>query len=142
MSTATEDQALTALPGPSIDEFEKHAFEVEGFDHEAHLFVAWQYLQQYDLLESIDRFRQTLISLTRNLGIPDKYHETITWFFMIAVAEGACGSAKTDWARFKQENSALFRRSPGVIRDYYSEERLMSDAARSSFLLPDAAIAG
>lgn len=142
MAAATDGHTDDMPPGPSIAEFEEHAFEVEAFNHEAHVYVAWLYLQQYDLLESIDRFRQTLISLTRNLGIPGKYHETITWFYMIVVAEGSRGSAGTNWRSFKQENSALFRRSPSVIRDYYSEDRLMSDEARATFLLPDNAVAG
>ncbi|MGI9263271.1 MAG: hypothetical protein ACR2QR_14590 [Woeseiaceae bacterium] len=142
MNTAIAGQAPGTAPGPSITEFEEHAFEVEAFDHEAHLFVAWQYLQQFELLESIDRFRQTLISLTRKLEIPGKYHETITWFYMIAVAEGATGDAQTDWGIFKQENPALFRRSPSVVRDYYSGARLMSEQARATFLLPDLAALG
>ena len=129
-------------PGPSLAEFEAHAFEVASFDHEAHVYVAWLYLQEFDLLESIDRFRRTLISLTRKLGMPGKYHETITWFYMIAVAEGATGPAADNWELFKQRNPALLRRSPGIIRDYYSEGRLMSDMARASFLLPDLAAAG
>lgn len=124
-------------PGPSIADFEAHAFDIDAFDHEAHLYVAWQYLRHYDLLESIERLRQTLIRLTGNLGIPGKYHETITWFYMIAVAERATGKASTDWRIFKQENAVLFRRSPSVIRDYYSAGRLTSEFARKTFVLPD-----
>jgi len=126
-------------PGPTIEEFEAHAFAIDSFDHEAHVYVAWLYLQRYDLLTSIDRFRTTLIRLTENLGMPGKYHETITWFYMIVVAESLVGNSKSGWECFKRQNPALFRRNPSVIRDFYSEERLMSDAARATFLLPDLA---
>jgi hypothetical protein len=142
MDPNLQKRSAEPSPGPSIEEFEAHSFEVEGFNHEAHIYVAWQYLQTHELLESIDRFRSTLISLTRKLGIPGKYHETITWFYMIAVAEGAQGAARSDWALFKRENPAMFRGSPTLICDYYSEDRLMSDKARSTFLLPNLAIAG
>jgi len=135
-------QSPSGKPGPSLAEFEAHAFEVESFDHEAHVYVAWLYLQEYNLLESIDRFRSTLMHLTREQGIPGKYHETVTWFYMIAVAEGATGPARDDWDLFRSCNPAMFRRRPGVIRDYYSEGRLMSDKARTTFLLPDLAAAG
>ena len=142
MPSRSQLSSMTGAPGPSLPEFEAHAFEVESFDHEAHVYVAWQYIQAYDLLESINRFRSTLIQLTRKLGIPGKYHETITWFYMIAVAEGATGQAKDNWDLFKSRNPEMFRRSPGIIRDYYSEGRLMSDEAQATFLLPDLAAAG
>ncbi|MDH3440836.1 MAG: hypothetical protein OEM63_08800 [Gammaproteobacteria bacterium] len=142
MPAGIQSLASSGNPGPSLAEFEAHAFDVESFDHEAHLYVAWLYLQQYDLLESLDRFRSTLIRLTRKLGIPGKYHETITWFYMIAVAEGAIGPARDNWELFKGRNPAIFRRSPGLIRDYYSEGRLMSDEARTTFLLPDQTAVG
>lgn len=124
-------------PGPTIGEFEALEFDPERFDHEAHVFVAWSYLSQFDLLESISRYRKTLRRLTAMLGVPGKYHETITWFYMIAVAEHAEASKVTDWASFKSASPELFRRNPGIISDYYSRSRLMSEMARKKFILPD-----
>ena len=128
-----------ALPGPTVDEFESLAFDPESFDHEAHVCVAWRYLQDCELLTAIERYRTTLKRLTSKLGIPEKYHETITWFYMIAVAEGMSGRSATDWTAFRSENPALFERNPGAIRRHYSDERLQSEAARRVFLLPDIA---
>ena len=139
MNTAHTAPALEVPPGPTIEQFEALDFEVASFDHEAHVFVAWSYLQNCDLLEAIRRYRQTLVRLTTRLGIPDKYHETITWFYMVAVAEAAVDDAATDWSFFKARNPALFRRSPSIVRDFYSEDRLMSAKARSLFVLPDLA---
>jgi len=126
-------------PGPSIEAFEKLDVEPQAFGHEAHVYVAWCYLQRFDLLTSIDRFRSALLALTAKMGAPDKYHETITWFYLIAVAERAEGTASTDWAVFKQSNADLFERAPGIIQRYYSDERLFSALARRTFLLPDLA---
>ena len=123
--------------GPTIGEFEALEFDPERFDHEAHVFVAWSYLRQFDLLESISRYRKTLRRLTAMLGVADKYHETITWFYMIAVAEHADANNVTDWASFKSASPELFRRNPGIINDYYSSSRLMSELARRKFILPD-----
>ena len=128
---------MTAVPGPDISTFESLEFDVASFDHEAHLAVAWRYLQHCDLLEAIGRYRDTLKRLTCKLGVPEKYHETITWFYLIAVSEAATGAAKTDWNRFRTENPALFRREPSVIRRFYSAARLMSEEARERFVLPD-----
>jgi len=126
-------------PGPSLQQFEALDFDPDTFDHEAHVYVAWCYVRECELLEAIRRCRDTLRRLTTRLGIPDKYHETITWFYLVAVAEAASGSAVHDWWQFKRANPALFRRSPSIVRRFYSEGRLMSDLARSSFVLPDLA---
>lgn len=129
-----------SLPGPTIREFESLRFDPASFDHEAHVCVAWRYLQDFELLDAIARYRSTLKRLTSKLGIPEKYHETITWFYMIAVAEGAVGEARNDWPAFKAENPELFERNPSAIRRHYTNERLNSDNARELFLLPDVAI--
>ena len=64
--------------GPTISAFEALEVDPETFNHAAHMFVAWSYLQKYDLSTSLPRYRETLKRLTRKLGVPDKFHETIT----------------------------------------------------------------
>ncbi len=118
-----------------IEHFEKGTIDPDRFDHEAHVYVGWSYLQRYDLKDSINRFSQALRRLTEKLGIESKYHETITWFFMILIAERQPQSA--DWQSFKQRNRDLFSTRPSIISRYYSTERLGSSVARSQFVLPD-----
>lgn len=125
------------VPGPTIEAFESLDFDAGNFDHEAHVYVAWNYLQRYELLESIGRYRKTLKRLTSSLGVPEKYHETITWFYMIAVSQHSMMTAASDWPEFRAKNPELFERSPGVIERFYSKSRLKSNEARQSFLLPD-----
>ena len=129
------------LPGPEIEAFEALRFDVGSFNHEAHVCVAWRYLQQYDLLESINRYRRTLKQLTRRIGVPEKYNETITWFFVIAIAERLTPETTEDWDAFKATNPELFTSKPGLIRKFYSASRLGSEAAKIRFLLPDVCIA-
>ena len=69
-----------------------HAFEAghidpADFDHAAHVYVAWLYLQQTSLAEAIARFTAALRQLTARAGADARYHETITWFFLIVIAE-------------------------------------------------------
>jgi len=137
VNRALAQMALVPQPGPTLAEFESLNFEAEKFDHEAHVFVAWSYVQEFDLLTAIDRYRSTLRRLTSKLGIPGKYHETITWFYMIAVKERAIGAAAADWNCFREGNPDIFERKPGILEDNYSKARLMSDQARATFLLPD-----
>ena len=124
-------------PGPTIERFEALDIVPTDFDHEAHIYVAWSYLQRFDLLTSIERYRSVLRRLTEKFGVPDKYHETITWFNLIGVAERAMGEAATDWSRFRDQNPELFARNPSIIRRFYSESRLTSEAAKRTFVLPD-----
>lgn len=124
-------------PGPTIERFEALDIVPTDFDHEAHIYVAWSYLQRFDLLTSIERYRSVLRRLTEKFGVPDKYHETITWFYLIGVAERAMGEAATDWSRFRDQNPELFARNPSIIRRFYSESRLTSEAAKRTFVLPD-----
>ena len=44
----------------SLEDFECANVDPEQFDHEAHVFVAWSYLQKYELDESIERFSSAL----------------------------------------------------------------------------------
>jgi len=124
-------------PGPSIAEFEALDFDLARFDHEAHVCVAWRYLQHCDVLTAIERYAATLRRLTAKLGVPGKYHETITWFYLLAVAERAVGEAASDWGRFQLAAPELFAAHPGFVERYYSAELLRSEQARARFVLPD-----
>ena len=118
-------------------EFKAAIVNPEEFDHEAHVLVAWRYLQDDDLLPAIEKYSDALKILTRKLGVEGKYHETITWFYMIAVAERLADATKGDWPGFQLANKDLFARSPSLIQQFYSDAHLMSDTARRLFVLPD-----
>ena len=124
---------------PTIEQFEAGDVDVESFDHEAHVYVAWSYLQETDLLNAIARYRSALQRLVRKLGAEGKYHETITWCYLMAIAERLESAPGSDWPAFRQANPDLFERGVGWLRGYYSEERLWSARARRTFVLPDRA---
>ncbi len=118
-----------------IEDFERGDVDAKQFNHEAHVFVAWSYLQKYQLQESIARFCKALRKLTKKLGVESKYHETISWFFMILIAERK--AASEDWQAFRRRNADLFATQPAIISAYYSSERLGSLLARTQFVMPD-----
>lgn len=121
----------------SIEDFDAGRIDPQFFDHEAHVQIAWTYLRKYGLAEAIDSFSAALRRLTRSLGIESKYHETITWFFLILIAERRSASTPDDWDTFKCSNADLFASEPSIINRYYSAARLASDSARKQFVLPD-----
>ena len=120
----------------SVDAFERGTIDAPEFDHEAHVYVAWSYLDRYPLTVAIERFSNALKSLTDKLGVPDKYHETITWFYLLLIAERR--HATEGWEAFRRDNEDLFNPGDSVLTRYYRPATLASDRAKRSFVLPDA----
>ena len=133
--------ATPSQPALSIDDLEQNRIEGGSFDHEAHVYLAWLYLDRYPLTEAIDRFTSALKRLTTKLGVPGKYHETISWFYMLIIAQRRSGNAGNDWPNFKEKNPDLLSRDANVLNRYYSKETLATDAARRAFVLPDRLVA-
>jgi hypothetical protein len=59
----------------------------EGFPHVSHLRVAWVYLEECAEVEAAcERMAATLRRFAAAVGKPEKYHETITLFWIRALA--------------------------------------------------------
>ena len=119
----------------TVQRFEAGEIDAEHFDHEAHVYMGWQYVRAYDLATAIVRFDRALRRLTAELGIPGKYHATITWAFLILIKEryrdGEC------WQAFRSRNPELMADSKTLLGRYYSDALLFSDLARRQYVLPD-----
>lgn len=128
-------------PALTIEKFELGEIDGDSFDHEAHVYIAWLYLNEVAVTEAIERFTLALRRLTTKLGVPGKYHDTISWFFMLIIAERRDGQARQIWSEFKADNNDLLQRENNILYRYYSKEILASDEARRSFVLPDKLVA-
>lgn len=137
MSAAASPAAGRCLP--DVGTFEAGAFDAARFDHEAHVHVAWCYLARYPLAEAIARFTSALRALTVRLGAAAKYHETVSWFFMIVLADRMADGKHADWETFRRRNADLFTDARALLARHYSEECLASARARARFVLPDRA---
>lgn len=122
-------------PRLSIEQFEAGDVDAERFDHEAHVYIAWLYVQAFDLADAVARFDCALRRLTARLGVPGKYHATITWLFLVLINERA--AQNETWGEFRTRNNDLIRDSKTTLQRYYSDTLLFSDEARQHFLLPD-----
>jgi hypothetical protein len=123
-------------PTLTLEAFEAAAIDPAAFDHEGHVYVGWLYLERLPLLEALQRYSGALRRLTERLGVPDKYHETITWFYLVLIAERRDATRGHGWFAFRSENDDLFH-ARAMLARYYSEELLMSNRARQTFVLPD-----
>lgn len=121
----------------SVDELERGAIDVDAFDHQAHVFAAWRFVSEMPLPEAISRFSEALKRLTRELGVPEKYHGTVTWFYLLLIAERQRRSET--WEEFRAANEDLF--APNLLSRYYTQKCLNSDEARRGFVLPDRIVA-
>ncbi len=128
---------MTSATGPTITiaQFEASDVDPDEFNHEAHVYVGWLYVQQFELSTAISRFDAALRRLVTKLGANGKYHATLTWFYLLLIADRA--EDDETWQMFRSRNLDLLTNSRGVLSRYYSDGYLFSDRARERFVLPD-----
>jgi hypothetical protein len=108
----------------------------EGFPHASHLHVAWVYLaESLSVQEAGDKMRATLRRFVGAAGKPQKYHETITLFWVYLLARARLDSGAERLEDVVHANPQLLENNFPLA--YYSAERLFSDEARVSWTEPD-----
>ena len=126
----TDDQLLAGL--------ESGELLPDQFHHTQHVRAAWIYLNRYPILEAISRFCGTLRAFATALGKPDRYHETITWAYLLLINERIQRSAgAAGWEHFAASNPDLLDWTSPIVRRYYSQDILDSPLARKVFVMPD-----
>ena len=121
-----------------IDALETCAIPKSGFDHAAHVRVAWIYLQDLPLVRALERFAVSLKRYAKSVGADGLYHETITWTYMFLINERRERAPGSSWEEFAAANPDLFDDHKRLLSIYYQEETLHSDLARKTFVMPDA----
>ena len=108
----------------------------ENFHHLSHLHVAWVYLSESSSVnEAAAKMRDTLRKFAASAGKAEKYHETITLFWVHLL-----GTIRR--ASFRQTLEQVVQAKPRLLEknfplDYYSHEILFSDRARTEWVEPD-----
>src|SRR5437764_14882182 len=109
------------------------------FRHEEHLRAAFLYLTRSgDFGEGAVRFRRDLRRFAAAHGVPERYHETLTWAYLALVNERAHGSSFATSAGFLRSHPELLDAKGGVFSRYYDLGAVTRSArARQVFVLPD-----
>jgi len=123
--------------------FESLKFPIKDFHNEEHVRLAWVYLTRHSLIESLQRFVGSLKAFVAFHRAEAKYHETITWSFLLLINERMlrANSIQT-WKQFRTSNPDLFASEENVLTRYYSDETLRSEFARSHFVMPNLGVVG
>ena len=117
--------------------FEAGDVDATGFTHAEHVRYAFEMLARHPFDEALARYAGGLRRLTARLGVPEKYHATITVAFLAAVAEGRARSGAATWEAFAAAAPELLDKR--CLGRWYPAEVLASDLARATFVLPPAA---
>lgn len=123
------DQAFRAA-------FETCAISPDGFNHEAHLRLAYVYLVEYGSDGAHQRMREALLAFLAHYRIPaTKFHETLTRAWVLAVSHFMSKSASASFSEFGAQSQPLF--DSKAMLTHYSAETLFSPEARVSYVEPD-----
>ncbi|PKO34933.1 MAG: hypothetical protein CVU34_05460 [Betaproteobacteria bacterium HGW-Betaproteobacteria-7] len=108
-----------------------------GFDHYGHVRVAWLLLRSHSLDVAVDRTCDGIARLAGHLGVPGKYHRTISEALVRLMFHGGAASPELSWEGFIVANSPLMDDARSLLARHYSNEQLASSEARERFVAPD-----
>lgn len=107
------------------------------FSHRNHLRAAWLYLERHPLPEAAMYCALAIQKYAAGLGVPEKFHLTLTLAFMHIIAELRAQHPAGDWETFLAACPDLQRDAKGIVSRYYSAALLESERARRTFVPPD-----
>jgi hypothetical protein len=123
-----------------LRQFEDCSLPLDRFHHAVHIQIAFLYLRKYPVLEVLRRFPEALKRYAATHGKTGLYHETITWAYILLIHERMLRAAQAQtWEEFAATNEDLLTWSGTILKQYYRDETLSCDLARTIFLFPDKA---
>ena len=120
-----------------LDKFVDTTLPSDQFHHQQHVNVAWLFVRKYGMPAALSEFTTAIKRFAAAKGANGLYHETITWAFLLLIADRQARHPAQTWPQFAADNADLLVWKPSILNRYYSNELLASDLARRSFLMPD-----
>jgi hypothetical protein len=120
-----------------FDRFADASLPADQFHHQQHVHVAWMFVQQYGMPAALAEFSSAIKRFADAKGATGLYHETITWAFVLLIADRQARQPVNSFEEFAAANPDLLTWKPSILNRYYSKELLASDLARRTFLMPD-----
>lgn len=134
-----------------VSAFESGTLPPEQFPHRAHVRLAWIYLRRYPLADAAARFTSGIRAFATRAGKPEKYHETITWAYLLliqdrlarekaarqAAGDSSCAAPAPDFDSFAEANADILLNGRALLERWYHPSTLDSPLARLTFVWPD-----
>ncbi|WP_290654011.1 hypothetical protein [Idiomarina sp.] len=118
-------------------QLEQRSFGKDDIDHLWHLRVAWVYLKAHPWPIALQKVVD-LLRTERNFGLGDiPYHHTLTIASLRIINVRISKADYDDFCDFLNDNQDLVDDMRGVIKRYYSEKAITSEAAQTSYVAPD-----
>ncbi len=122
---------------PDLERFLRGEIAATDFPHRDHVRMAFEMLRRHDFAETVLHFSRALRCMAQQAGRPQAFHQTVTIAFLSLIAERLEGGQWNDFAAFARHNPDLLEK--GALTRWYRPERLASECARRTFLLPEPA---
>ena len=119
----------------ALKNFVRGEADPRNFPHEQHIYMAFELLRRHDFSEAAHVYCRAIRKMTLRAGKPQAFHQTITIAFLSLIAERMHAGRPADFQDFTVQNPDLLDKS--VLLRWYRPERLATDLARLTFVLPD-----
>jgi hypothetical protein len=120
-----------------LERFVRGEIAAASFPHREHVRMAFEMLRRHDFAETALHYSRALRTMAQQSGKPQAFHQTVTIAFLSLIAERLEGGEWHDFAAFARDNPDLLDKS--TVARWYRPERLGSEPARRTFLLPEPA---
>jgi hypothetical protein len=120
-----------------FDRFVDTSLPADQFHHQQHVHVAWMFVRNHGMPAALSEFSTAIKRFAVAKGATGLYHETITWAFLLLIADRQARTPADRWEAFEASNADLLTWKPSILERYYSKELLASDLAKRTFLMPD-----
>lgn len=117
--------------------FEDLTLDPTHFSHRGHLRIAWLYLMQNDCETAVQKVCSGIKTYAESLGASTKFNLTITDALVRIMADRIEQMEEKDWPLFLEQNPDLIEDSLALLFKYFTEDVLLSEAARTSLVQPD-----
>jgi hypothetical protein len=120
---------------PDLERFVRGEIAAASFPHREHVRMAFEMLRRHDFAETVLHFSRALRRMAERAGKPQAFHQTLTIAFLSLIAERLEEGAWDDFVAFARDNPDLLDK--GALTRWYRPERLASERARRTFVLPE-----
>lgn len=143
--TATSHQPRRKVDVPFADDaeiatlvarFEAATWPYERWTHLAHLAVGLTYVRAMPFDVALSQLRKHIVLYNRSCGDPTGYNETVTILFLRMIAS-AYGDPHDPRALHVLVEELARRCTVDWLYQYYSKDRIWSEAAKQSWIEPD-----